>query len=132
MNIDRKRLVAGCLDAYRFTFHDSTARESILKSVRNSLMDDTKLLQWFDKEIVTSEFTSPKALKNPEWNPEISRNSMTLNAHDFGADNVYDVALLYDKLTGHSKNIYNWNPNQSILVVIKQRLRDAAKILVYG
>lgn len=129
MQVDRRKLTVDCLQATRHRFSEARERDRVLDAIRASLRDDPGLLTWLEDTIVGGELVTPVPQEMPDWRPCLTEETLVLDASAFGAENVYDVALLYDKITGHSRERFEWKVAR---LGMGARLRRAARALLRG
>jgi len=130
-DIDRKNMIKNVLSDCRSKFGDEDQKIRILKDIRESLNDAPKLLEWFDEFILDDKATKyiPASFIMQKG---IINNTLYLDGKDFEVHNVYDVAVLYDKLTGHSNNPYQWTKLGATDQSLVQRMRKLARVFLTG
>lgn len=98
--VDRKKLIVNCLNENRWRFNDDQVKQNMVEAIRESVRDNQELSNWFEGYILEN--------KNLAWIPleyvkrkGIADGMMYLDGNEFAVSNVYEVALLYEKITGH-------------------------------
>ena len=102
--VDRRLLVQNAMREYRAG--DEAEWQALRHLVRQTLSDDLGLQRWFDEEYATKSLaTCP-----PAPAPEMKRYGgpyMQLDASEFGVSNVWEAALLCEKLLGYKRDGLN-------------------------
>jgi FkbM family methyltransferase len=112
--VDRRQLTRSVMSEYRS--EDEQEWQMLRDLVRRSLIDDPELLQWFDEEYGDKSLaTCPPAAV-----PQMRRYGgpyMQLDAAEFGVADVWEAALLCEKLLGYKRDGLNAHlqPGQSAL-----------------
>jgi FkbM family methyltransferase len=102
--LDRRLLAQRAMSDYRPA--DEQEWQSLRELVRETLANDAPLLQWFDEQYAeTSLATFP-----PATQPRLKRYGgvyMQLDAAEFGVKDVWEAALLCEKLLGYRRDGIN-------------------------
>ncbi len=124
--LDRKRLVISCVQALRADTEEEWRRH--LLAIRDSLVDDAKLQEWFDFKFLNRCPFIQSSGKRSEWAKGFDGNNLRVDASEFGVTDVFGVAELCEKLLGYRKRAFEWSKPGKWL----RRLRAAARILITG
>jgi glycosyltransferase involved in cell wall biosynthesis len=102
MNLDRQLLIRNCL---RDTEID-TADEwrEVQDGCRQSLADSPELLEWFDREYGSLDFTTlPRPNRSHHWK-HYGQGYLHLNTNEFGVGHIDAAAELCERLLGYRRD----------------------------
>lgn len=127
-DIDRKLLVNNCLEQISINSDDEWTR--VLDAINYSLSDSMELKKWFNNNIPEHPRSSLPKSGLPCWREGKAGCGLDILADDFDAHDVFEVAILVNKLFGYNTRTYEWKeaptryPNyNACLALIKSILR---------
>ena len=100
--LDRRLLIRNCLREVEI----DTAEEwnEVQASCRLALADSPELLNWFEQEYGTREFTAlPRPHRSHRWN-RYGAGHLFLDAADFGVRDINGAANLCERLLGYQRD----------------------------
>ena len=126
-SLDRKQMIISCIEELRVAGDEEwrNAREVM----RQTLVDDTRLLAWFDIEYGNRSFVSLNRTKQRSVLKRYGGTYLHLDAAEFGVSDVFGAAQLCEKLLGYKLDGVNAHlePRSSDLW---GKVRSLARVLV--
>jgi len=104
LSIMRKHFVIKCVQELRSGSEDEWRRN--LQTIRESLLDDIELQQWFDARVINRSPIEQSSDRSSDWRKQFSYE--TVDASRFGVTDVFGVAEIYEKISSKMTNKFQW------------------------
>jgi Glycosyl transferase family 2 len=111
--LDRRKLISRCVDDLYVA--DETEWQQALAKMRASLIDNPRLVRWFDRKYASMPWPDRPPPAPPRWK-RYDGSYLRLDTSEFGVTNVFEAAELFEKVMGYRAEGVDARPVKDVRV----------------